>query len=162
MDKKEFIWTDDMVREIVANAHKDGFQGKFLKLHDRVEQFKKYKQVEDRIEVTVSFNAASRQDLLVWVNKNISHDKLPLIKEAIESVLNKSWYDTASTKAAREWDDTYSEILLKGNPPFNEPTNSINKEEDKSEITFTLQEVERVFNYAREVIPFDERIHTCI
>jgi len=52
-----FQWTDEIIEEIVGQAHRDGFHQQPLSLHDRIEKFKESKQpkplftTEDGVEI---------------------------------------------------------------------------------------------------------------
>ena len=117
-----------------------------------------FEQVKGRIEVSKIGLIEDRSFGGVYkfeVTNQIHYDKFPLIKEAIEGCLNTDpkGNDDLVNEAVKKWNDTYSEVLLKINPPFNAPTNSINKEESNPERTFTLQEVEEAFNESRLTHP---------
>lgn len=112
---EEFVWTDELVRKVVGEAHRDGFHDKPCRLYDRVENFKQSNQShipkdfsletrevktnlstpppKERIEVKLS-TVYSHNDGYVWSahlysTNFIQSDKFPAIKAAIEKAINQ-------------------------------------------------------------------------
>jgi len=91
--QQDFQWTDELVREIVGIAHKDGYHSiQETNLDNLVNKFKQEKQqpiVEDRI-VVKNLWCASKSRNEYWFNtsKTIPEEKHEAVKQAIEGVLN--------------------------------------------------------------------------
>ncbi len=125
MAKKEFIWTDELVAEFTtwSLTQAPTMQGRY----SDIEQFKKSKEVDDRVEVTKVYSIFSenKEKNRQWVygfnsSVQIPEEQFPLIKEVVEKVLNQRELTDEEIN-----DDKFVEQLMKDNP-----INEVNSKED--------------------------------